>query len=250
MLFLNLILNFIFFFNLNFQLQQYRQKKDSRVGKSSKKSSKTQQYDYDADSATSALALTTSSQVTDEKVDTKIDSNLDITESSEPQSFEESWIPDFNASSVNLLSDAITYDMVAKSKPASNSELAVQVQGIGHHDSELPVRNEGENAYNDDAEVAKEVCGISSSLGSECGSTSDGMSVPVDLPLPASVNVAAGKAISVDREAEEREDTLLASKDIPLTSLMQTQEDQVTDVGCALSLHLSLCLVNAFILKL
>lgn len=173
-----------------------------------------------------------SSHITDGKVETDIDNNLDIKESSGLQYLENLSTPEFNAPLVDSSSVARTYDASAEAGLASNIELERQAQGVVEADSELSIQNEGQST--------QDVGAVTENVDSAGGSTDDRMSAPGDLLYPsAPLTTAVSDSIGVEREDEEREESLPLSEEISSTSLTQTREDQVTDVGCALLLSLS-----------
>ena len=229
----------------HFQLQQFRQKKDgkggSSRGKSSKQAGKPQLPDPDSDAASSASISTVSSQITDGNVEADSHSNMVNTESSESQSVTNSLAPDNTDPSVDSSSVVTTYDTGNETVLDSNAEVAHQVHGVCENDSELSAQDQGEIAQDIGADVLEDVSlRTSDSLVSEGGATHDRESVTVAvLSPPASVTTAVGESVTDEREGEKREELLLLSEDIPNTSVMQTREDQVTDLGCALSLSLS-----------
>lgn len=271
--------NFDLFFLGFCQLQQFRQKKDTKGdssshGKSSRKSSKSEKHS--AEAATGAAVSMASSQVADGKVETDTNSNLDISESSELESLANSSTPDFSAPSVD-------------SSQLADNELALQAQEVGEHDSKMSVQNEGESSQDIGADRNEDVSlGTSHSLGSEgrptthdreggvraetllvsdtkdmSSSTSqrpgsegetadDHMSSSIDtVSIPAPATSAMGETFNVDeRDGEDREVSFLVPENIPNTSLMQTREYQVTVVGCALPFlpPLSLCNLNVHFL--
>lgn len=224
------------------QLQQYRQKKDkdnkggSSRGKSSKKSSKHQipESDADSDAASVTSISTRSSQVTDGNLETNSDPNVVITESLESQSLASSAAPDNVEPSVDSSSAVRENDTGEETNLDSNAKLALQGHGVNENDSELSAQDQGGSSQNVDADVAK---GVSlKTSNSEGGTTYDHASEPVALlSPPASVTTAVTESVTVEKESEKREKQLLLSEDIPNTLVVQTREDQVTDLGCALS---------------
>ncbi|KAI9097790.1 hypothetical protein K1719_025561 [Acacia pycnantha] len=205
------------------RLQQFRQKKDSKgsssAGKNSKKSGKPEQHESDADAATSAPMSIASSHIVDEEVETGADCNLSVPESSGLQSLANSSTPDFNAPSV----DSSSVDEAnIKAELASSVELEHQDQGVAKVDAQLSVQNEGENT--------QDVGTAMGEVNFEGGVMDDHIStVPDDLSSPASA--AAFNATRVEREGEERKESLLSPEKIFSTSLTLMREDQVTDVG-------------------
>jgi len=229
----------------HFQLQQFRQKKDNKGGsshaKSSKKAGKPQLPDSDSDAASSASISTVTSQITDGNVEADSHSNMVNTESSESQSVANSLAHNNIDPSVDSSSVVTTYDTGNETVLDSNAEVAHQVHGVRENDSELSAQDQGEIAQDIGADVLEGVSlRTSDSQVSEGGATNDHASVPVAvLPSLASVTTAVGESVTDERKCQKREELLLLSEDIPNTSVMQTSEDQVTDLGCALSLSLS-----------
>ena len=187
----------------------------------------------------------TSSQVTDGNVETDSDSNVVSTESLESQSVSSSLAPDNIDPSIDSSSVAITNSTGDETELNSDRQLADRVQEVCDVDSDLSSQDQG--AQDGSAAVAEDVSlRTSDSLRPEGGETYDHESAPVDiLSPPASVAIAVSEPVTVTIEVDKREESLLLSEDIPNTSLMQTREDQVTDLGCALSLSLSLSLAFA-----
>lgn len=160
------------------------------------------------------------------------------TETSESQSVANSLPPDNIDPSVS--SSVVTaYNTGDETVLDSNAELAHQVPGIREEDNELSAQVQGNTAEDIGADVVKDVSlRTSGSLVPEGGETHDHASAPVsNLSQPAPGTTAAGESVS-EREGEKREELLLLSQDIQNTSVMQKTEDQVTDLGCALSLSL------------
>ncbi|XP_014504393.1 centromere-associated protein E isoform X2 [Vigna radiata var. radiata] len=218
------------------RLQQYRQKKDNKSGssrgKSSKKAGLPQLVDSDSDAASSVSVSTVSSQITDGNVEDDSHSNVINTEASESQSVANSLRPDNIDPSVVSSSVVTTYNTGDESVLDSNAELAHQVPGICEKDNESSAQVQGHIAEDIEADVAEDVSlSTSGSLVPEGGETHDHASAPVSiLSQPAPGTTVAGQSVS-EREGEKREELLLLSQGIPNTSVMQTREDQVTDLG-------------------
>ncbi|KAL2574158.1 hypothetical protein AAZV13_17G171400 [Glycine max] len=219
------------------KLQQFRQKKDNKGGsshaKSSKKAGKPQLPDSDSDAASSASISTVTSQITDGNVEADSHSNMVNTESSESQSMANSLAHNNIDPSVDSSSVVTTYDTGNETVLDSNAEVAHQVHGVRENDSELSAQDQGEIAQDIGADVLEGVSlRTSDSQVSEGGATNDHASVPVAvLPSLASVTTAVGESVTDERKCQKREELLLLSEDIPNTSVMQTSEDQVTDLG-------------------
>lgn len=161
-----------------------------------------------------------------------------ITESLESQSLANSSAPDNVDPSVDSSSVAMTYDTGRETELDSNDKLALQGHGIHENDSDLSAQDQGESAQSVGADVAKDVSLETSN--SVSGATSDHASTRVaNLSPPASVTTAARESVTVEQEREKREKMLHLSEDIPNTFVMQTREDQVTDLGCTLCPYLS-----------
>ncbi|XP_068471750.1 sporulation-specific protein 15 isoform X4 [Phaseolus vulgaris] len=216
------------------RLQQFRQKKDhksgSNSGKSSKKVGLPQLVDSDSDAASSVSVSTVSSQITDGNVEDDSHSNVVNTEISESQSVANSLPPDNIDLSVVSSSVVMTHNTGDETVLDSNAELAHRAPGVCEKDNELSVQ--GNIAKDIGADVAEDVSlRTSGSLVPEGGETHDHASAPVSiLSQSAPGTSAAGESIS-EREGEKREELLLLSQDIQNTSVMQTREDQVTDLG-------------------
>ncbi|KAK4274347.1 hypothetical protein QN277_017579 [Acacia crassicarpa] len=203
------------------RLQQFRQKKDSKgsssAGKNSKKSGKPEQHESDADAATSAPMSIASSHIVDEEVETGADCNLSVPESSGLQSLENSSTPDFNAPSVDSSAVDVAYEANIKAELASSVELEHQDQGVAKVDAQLSVQNEGENTQDVGTDMGE--------VNFEGGVMDDHMSTaPDDLSSSAAFN-----ATRVEREGEERKESLLSPEKNFSTSLTLMREDQVTD---------------------
>ncbi|CAL5206429.1 unnamed protein product [Lathyrus oleraceus] len=286
------------------KLQQYRQKKDNKGGssrgKSSKKSSKNQLPESDADAA--SVTSTGSSQVTDGNVETNSDSNVVITEPIESQPLGSSTAADNVDPSVDSSSVGKTSDTGEETDLDSNAKLALQGRGVHEKDSELSAQDQGGSSQNIGANVAKDASFTSSSApdnvdpsfdsssvvmtydtshkteldssdnlaleghgvhendselsaqdqgvsslnvgadvaedvslrtpNSEGGTTHDHASKPVDLLSPhASITTAVDESITIEKESEEKERLLPLSEDISSTYVVQTREDQVTNLG-------------------
>jgi hypothetical protein len=218
------------------QLQQYRQKKENKGGssrgKSSKKSSKNQLPESDADTA--SVTSTGSSQVTDGNVETNSDPNVVITKSLESRSLASSAAADNVDPSVDSSSVAMAYDTGDRTDLDSNAKLALEGHGVHENDSGLSSQDQGGSSQNVNSDVAKDV--ISKTSNSEGGTAHDHASELVAILSPhASIATAVDGSVTVEKESEKREDSLPLSEDIPNTFVAQTREDQVTDLGCALS---------------
>lgn len=158
------------------------------------------------------------------------------TESSESQSVASSFAPcpDRNDPSVDSSSVVITSDTGGETVLDSNAELAQQVHGVRENDSELSAQVQGGTTEDIGADVPEDVSlKTSDSLVPEGGATYDHASAPV------TILSAMGESVADEREGEKREELLHLSENISNASVMQTREDQVTDLGCALSLSLS-----------
>ncbi|XP_017430007.1 trans-Golgi network-localized SYP41-interacting protein 1 isoform X2 [Vigna angularis] len=218
------------------RLQQFRQKKDNKSGssrgKSSKKAGLPQLVDSDSDAASSVSVSTVSSQITDGNVEDDSHSNVVNTEASESQSVANSLPPDNIDPSVVSSSVVTTYNTGDESVLDSNAELLHQVPGICEKDNESSAQVHGNIAEDIEADVAENVSlSTSGSLVPEGGETHDHASAPVSiLSQPAPGTTVAGQSVS-EREGEKRAELLLLSQGIPNTSVMQTREDQVTDLG-------------------
>ncbi|XP_027939603.1 centromere-associated protein E isoform X2 [Vigna unguiculata] len=218
------------------RLQQFRQKKDNKSGssrgKSSKKAGLPQLVDSDSDAASSVSVSTASSQRTDGNVEDDSHSSVVNTETSESQSVANSLPPDNIDPSVVSSSVVTTYNTGDESVLDSNAEPAHQVPGICEKDNESSAQVQGNIAEDIEADVAENVSlSTSGSLVPEGGETHDHTSAPVSiLSQPAPGTTVVGESVS-EREGEKREELLLLSQGIPNTSVMQTREDQVTDLG-------------------
>ncbi|GAU15212.1 hypothetical protein TSUD_09500, partial [Trifolium subterraneum] len=211
------------------KLQQYRQKKENKGGssrgKSSKKSSKNQLPESDADTA--SVTSTGSSQVTDGNVETNSDPNVVITESLESQSLASSAVADNVDPSVDSLSVAMTYDTGDITELDSNANLALEGHGVHENVSELSSQDQGGSSQNVGSDVAKDVSPKTSNSG---GTTHDNASEPVAvLSRHASITTTVDESVTVEKESEKREESLPLSEDIPNTFVAQTREDQ--DIG-------------------
>lgn len=218
---------------MNCQLQQFRQKKDgkgsSSAGKNSKKLSKLEQDESDADAATSVPVSAASSHNVDEEVEVGIDSNLSVTDSSGLQSVVNSSIPEVDAPSVDSSSVDVAHEANITAELASSVESEIQDQGAAKDDSQLAVLNEGENSQDAATNMGE--------VNFEGGAMDDHTSTtPVNLSSATSVAAAESGATTIEREGEERKEALVSSEKIFSTSPLLTREDQVTDVGCALLL--------------
>lgn len=135
---------------------------------------------------------------------------------------------------VDSLSVTMTCDTGNELELDSNAKLALQSHGVHENDSEPSAQDQGENSQNVRVDVEKDASlKISNSEGD---TTHDHAPEPAAiLSPPASVATAAGESVTVEREGEKREKSLLVPEDITNTFVMHSREDQVTDLGCALS---------------
>ncbi|QHN87721.1 uncharacterized protein DS421_16g557560 [Arachis hypogaea] len=108
----------------------------------------------------------------------------------------------------------------------SDRRPGAEAQEVGKEDSELSFHDQGKNAQNVGAAVADDISlKTTDSLGPEGGPTYDHESAP------AIVATAVGEPVPVTAEGDSREVSLLLSEDTTITSLMQTREDKVTNLG-------------------
>nr|XP_025659602.1 uncharacterized protein LOC112755613 isoform X4 [Arachis hypogaea] len=108
----------------------------------------------------------------------------------------------------------------------SDRRPGAEAQEVGKEDSELSFHEQGKNAQNVGAAVADDISlKTTDSLGPEGGPTYDHESAP------AIVATAVGETVPVTAEGDSREVSLLLSEDTTITSLMQTREDKVTNLG-------------------
>ncbi|CAJ2665219.1 centromere-associated protein E-like isoform X4 [Trifolium pratense] len=147
------------------KLEQYRQKRvnkgGSSRGKSSKKSTKNELPESDADTA--SVTSTGSSQVTDGNVETNSDPNVVITESLESQSLASSATADNVDPSVDSSPVAMTYDTGEVTDLDSNAKSALQGRGVHEKDSDLSAKDQGGSSQNLGDNVAKDESLTSSS---------------------------------------------------------------------------------------
>jgi hypothetical protein len=209
------------------KLQQYRQKKENKGGSSrgkSKKSSKNQLPESDADTA--SVTSTGSSQVTDGNVETNSDPNVVITKSLESRSLASSEAADNVDPSVDSSSVAMAYDTGDRTELDSNAKVALEGHGVHENESGLSSQDQGGSSQNVNSDVAKDVS--SKTSNSEGGTAHDHASELVALLSPphASIATAVDGSVTVEKESEKREDSLPLSEDIPNTFVAQTREDQ------------------------
>ncbi|KAK2453055.1 protein MLP1 [Trifolium repens] len=211
------------------KLQQYRQKKENKGGSSrgkSKKSSKNQLPESDADTA--SVTSTGSSQVTDGNVETNSDPNVVITKSLESRSLASSEAADNVDPSVDSSSVAMAYDTGDRTELDSNAKVALEGHGVHENESGLSSQDQGGSSQNVNSDVAKDVS--SKTSNSEGGTAHDHASELVAILSPhASIATAVDGSVTVEKESEKREDSLPLSEDTPNTSVAQTREDQEAD---------------------
>ncbi|XP_048227937.1 trans-Golgi network-localized SYP41-interacting protein 1 isoform X4 [Ricinus communis] len=178
------------------KLQQYRQKKDgkgsSSHGKSSKKSSKSEQHESDADT----LNATALPQVLQGEKENNLDSDVGVIVSALSHSTEDSVVPDANIMPIDPLPILIT----PESSLADNTNMD----------------KEAVEVYED----------VVDSLNPNVGE-----SINVSAP-PARVEIRYDNIVTDEVESRNREeDSFPSQEDSPDMSLTHARGDQVTDVG-------------------
>jgi len=160
-----------------------------------------------------------------QNVGANVAKDVSLTSSSAPDNVD----PSFDSSSV-----AVTYDTGHETELDSNAKLELKGQGVYENESELSSQNQGGSGHNVSSDVAEDVSLNTSNR--DGGTTQDHASEPVALMPPyTSITTALGESVIDEKESEKREKSLPLSEDIPNTFVVQTREDQVTDLGCALS---------------
>ena len=160
-----------------------------------------------------------------QNVGANVAKDVSLTSSSAPDNVD----PSFDSSSV-----AVTYDTGHETELDSNAKLELKGQGVYENESELSSQNQGGSGHNVSSDVAEDVSLNTSNR--DGGTTQDHASERVALMPPyTSITTALGESVIDEKESEKREKSLPLSEDIPNTFVVQTREDQVTDLGCALS---------------
>ena len=149
----------------------------------------------------------------------------------------ESSAQDRGGSSQNVGANVANDLSLTSSSAADNVDPSFDSSSVAvtyENDSELSSQDQGGSCHNVSSDVAKDVSLNASNR--EGGTTQDHASEPVALMAPyASITTALGESVIDEKESEKREKSLPLSEDIPNTFVVQTREDQVTDLGCALS---------------
>lgn len=151
--------------------------------------------------------------------------DVSFTSSLAPDNFD----PSFDSSSVPM-----TYDTSHETELDSSAKLALEDHGVHENDSELSAQDQGGSSRNAGGDVAEDV--LLRTSNSEGGTIYDHASKPVALLSPhASISTAVDESITAEKESEKSERSLPLSEDISNTPVVLTREDQVTNLGCALS---------------
>ncbi|CAK8570111.1 unnamed protein product [Lathyrus sativus] len=205
------------------KLQQYRQKKDNKGGssrgKSSKKSSKNQLPESDADADAASVTSTGSSQVTDGNVETNSDSNVVITEPIESQSLGSSTAADNVDPSVDSSSVGKTSDTGEETDLDSNAKLALQGRGVHEKDSELSSPDQGGSSQNIGANVAKDVSFTSSSAPDNVDPSFDSSSVVMTYDTSHETELDSSDKLALEGHGVHENDSELSAKDQGVSSL-------------------------------
>ncbi|CAJ2674840.1 unnamed protein product [Trifolium pratense] len=192
------------------KLEQYRQKRGgSSRGKSSKKSSKNQLPESDADTA--SVTSTGSSQVTDGNVETNSDPNVVITESLESQSLASSAADDVDPS-VDSSSVAMTYDTGEETDLDSNAKSALQGHGVHEKDSELSAKDQGGSSQNLGDNVAKDES-LTSSSAPDVDPSFDSLSVAMTYDAVARTELDFNAKLALEGHGVNENESELSSQD-------------------------------------
>lgn len=231
---------------MNYQLQQFRQKKDSKGsssshGRSSKKSSTSEKHESDADEASSTGKAAGLKQVHEWEVKSQSDPDSGRVDSLVSSS---SGAPDLDLDvvAVDLPSIPLTPETrVAETALDHDAGSAGEEGGAdeNHIDSSKP--DEGENSQSIDDKAARVVpLGSSDIPDSEAKTKHDDAFVSVDVSAPHKlIDTMDGTTVTGETESQDGEDSmwpLPPQEDTPDTSSIQARGNQVTDVGWALNL--------------
>ncbi|KAM6561565.1 hypothetical protein CsatA_030804 [Cannabis sativa] len=227
------------------KLQQYRQRKDTKGtgshGKSTKKSSnKSEQREADAGSTADK---TTSMSSVEGEITSHFDSDPLVIASSTSQSVE-SVASVSEVVAVDLSTVSSTPDFSMDETLTAPNELSTPKVGVGEHHVDSLVQSEGTSIG---IEVARIMSSDTSDTVHSGGETkSDDIFVLSDLLTKPELVDSTGVTLNAELQSGSLEDSSFPSRanfvdseheslpskdDNPDKSLMQTREDQVTDVG-------------------